>query len=137
MFAKHRRELATWEYKLFLVALVVMFLHLTEDTLVHKESGSSVAAQLGATVLNLLLAAVGAALYPLVWRRVRPLLVLAYGVLAFTGGLLQHFSEALDEGFSGGDYTGTVYMLAGLVLIGLAVKLAVDSLRGRPAPAAP
>ena len=60
MFAKHRRELATWEYKLFLVALVVMFLHLTEDTLVHEESGSSVAAKLGATVLNLLLAAVGA-----------------------------------------------------------------------------
>jgi hypothetical protein len=28
MFAKHRRELATWEYKVFLVALVVMFLHL-------------------------------------------------------------------------------------------------------------
>jgi hypothetical protein len=86
MFAKYRRELATWEYKVFLVALVVMFLHLTEDTLVHEESGSSVGAKLGATVLNLLLAAVGAALYPLLWRRVLPLLVLAYGALALVAG---------------------------------------------------
>ncbi len=136
MFAKHRRELATWEYKVFLVALVVMFLHLAEDALVHEESGSSVAAKLGATVLNLLLAAVGAALYPLVWRRVRPLLVLAYGALGLLAGWRAHVTDVFDGDAAGGDYTGTVFTFAGLVLIGLALKLAADAWRGRTEPAA-
>ena len=136
MSAKYRRELATWEYKVFLVALVVMFLHLMEDTLVHEESGSSVGAKLWATVLNLLIAAVAAALYPVLWRRVRPLLLLAYGVLALLAGWRAHVADVLDGDPAGGDYTGTLYTLAGLVLIGLAVKLAVDALRDRTAPAA-
>ena len=137
MSEKYRRALADRHYQVFLVGLAVMLEHLAEDALVHKENGSSVAAQFGSTALTVLLAAVGAALYPLIWRRVRPLLVLAFGALAFAGGLQQHFTEALDDGFSGGDYTGTLYMLAGLMLIGLALKLAADSLRARRAPAAP
>jgi hypothetical protein len=136
MAAKYKRELATREYQVFLAALVVMFLHLAEDALVHKESGSSVAAQLGATASNLVLAAVGAALYPLLWRRVRPLLVLAYGALALVAGWRAHVADVLDGDAAGGDYTGTVFALAGLVLIGLAVKLAADAFRGRAAPAA-
>ena len=136
MFAKHRRELADRHYQLFLGGLAVILLHLTEDALVHKENGSSLAAQVGSTALTVLLVAVGAALYPLLWRRVRPLLVLAYGVLALLGGWQAHVSHALDEGASGGDYTGILYALAGLGLIGLALKLAADSLRGRTAPAA-
>ena len=136
MSEKYRRALADRNYQVFLVGLAVMLEHLLEDAFVHKENGSSLAAQLGSGALTVLLVAVGAAVYPLMWRRVRPLLVLAYGALAFSGGLLQHFSDGLDEGFAGGDYTGTVYMLAGLLLIGLAVKLAADSLRGRTAPAA-
>ncbi len=136
MFAKHRRALADRHYQVFLVALVVLFLHLAEDALVHEESGSSVAAKLGATALNLLLAAVGAAVYPLLWRGVRPLLVLAYGALALVAGWRAHVSDVLDGDAAGGDYTGTVFALAGLVLIGLAVKLAADSWRGRTEPAA-
>ena len=135
MFAKYRFELSNRHYLVFLAGLLVMLIHLTEDALVHKENGSSLGAQLGSSALTLLLVAVGAVLYPLVWPRVRPLLVLAFGALAFLGGWQQHFSEALDEGFAGGDYTGTVHMLAGIMLIGLAVKLAADSLRGRAAPA--
>ncbi len=135
MSAKYRRELASWHYRLFLGGLAVMLLHLTEDALVHKENGSSLAAQLGSTALTLLLVAVGAALYPLIWRRVRPLLVLAYGALALLGGWGAHVTDTLDGDAAGGDYTGTVYALAGLVLIGLALTLAADSLRGRTAPA--
>ena len=136
MFAKHRPELATWEYKVFLVGLVIMFLHLAEDALIHEESGSSLAAQLGATALNLLLATVGAALYPLLWRGVRPLLVLAYGALALVAGWRAHVTDVLNGDAAGGDYTGTVFTLAGLVLIGLALKLAADAWRGRTEPAA-
>ena len=135
MFAKYKRELANRHYQVFLACLAVMLIHLTEDALVHKENGSSLAAQLGSTALTLLLLAVGAALYPLIWRRVRPLFVLAYGVLAFLGGWRAHATDALAGDAAGGDYTGTVYALAGLVLIGLALKLAADALRGRPAPA--
>ena len=35
MFAKHRRELGDRHYQVFLAGLAVMFLHLTEDALVH------------------------------------------------------------------------------------------------------
>jgi hypothetical protein len=136
MVAKYRRALGDRHYQVFLAALAVMFLHLMEDALVHKESGSSVAAQLGATALNLLLAAVGAALYPLLWRRVRPLLVLAYGALGLVAGWRAHVTDVLNGDAAGGDYTGTVFALAGLVLIGLALKLAADTWRGRTEPAA-
>jgi hypothetical protein len=112
-----------------------MFLHLAEDALVHKESGSSLAAQVGATALNLLLAAVGAALYPLLWRRARPLLVLAYGALALVAGWRAHVTDVLNGDAAGGDYTGTLFALVGLVLIGLALKLAADSVRARTASA--
>ena len=135
MGEKYRRELADRHFQVFLAALVVSFLHLTEDALVHKENGSSVAAQLGATALNLLLVAIGAALYPLIWRRVRPVFVLAFGLLAFLGGARAHVSDLLGGEAAGGDYTGTIHALAGLVLVGLAIKLAADSWRSRTAPA--
>ena len=135
MSAKYRRALATRHYRVFLGALTVMLLHLCEDAFVYKESGSSVGAQLGAGALALLLVVVGAALYPLL-SRLRPLFVLVYGAIALLGGWQAHVSDALDEGASGGDYTGFLYALAGLVLIGLAVRLAADVLGGRAAPAA-
>ena len=131
MSAKYRRELADRHYQVFIGALVVMFLHLAEDALVHEESGTSVAAKLGATASNLVLAAVGAALYPLLWRRVRPLLVLAYGALALLAGWRAHVTDVLGGDAAGGDYTGTVFALAGLVLIGLAFKLAAEAWRER------
>ena len=136
MSAKFRRELATREYQVFLAALAVMLVHLLEDALIHKENGSSLAAQVGSSALTLLLVVIGVALYPVIWRRVRPLLVLAFGALAFSGGWRAHASDLLDGNAAGGDYTGTVYALAGVVLVALAVKLAADSLRGRAAPAA-
>ena len=136
MFVKHRRELANRHYQVFLAGLAVMFLHLSEDALVHKENGSSLAAQLGATALNLVLVVIGAGLYPLLWRWVRPLFVLAFGVLALLGGWRAHATDMLDGHAAGGDYTGTLYALAGLVLIALALKLAANGLRGRAAPAA-
>jgi hypothetical protein len=128
---KYRNALATREYQIFLLGLLVMLVHLTEDALVHKENGSSLAAQLGSTALNLLLVAIGVAVYPVIWRRVLPLFVLAYGALALSGGWRAHASDALAGDAAGGDYTGTLYALAGLVLIALALKLAADVLRGR------
>ena len=137
MSVKIRRELATRSYQVFVAGLAVMLVHLSEDALVHKENGSSLAAQLGSTALTLLLVGVGAVLYPLLWRGVRPLFVLVYGLLAFLGGWRAHATDALDGNAAGGDYTGTLYALAGLVLIGLALKLAVDAWRARRAVGAP
>ena len=47
MTGKFKRELARRPYRVFLGALAVMLAHLLEDALVHKENGSSLAAQLG------------------------------------------------------------------------------------------
>lgn len=137
MSGKFRHALATREYRVFLTALAVMLFHLGEDALVHKENGSSLAAQLGSTALTLLLVAVGVVLYPLIWRWGRPVLVLLFGLLAFSGGAQAHLPDALDGEAAGGDYTGVLYALAGVVLIGLAVKLAADLWRSRPQPAVP
>ncbi len=63
-----------------------------------------------------------------------PGVVFREAVLAMSGP--GHVSEALDGGPSGGDWTGILYALAGLVLIGLAVVFAAASFRGRGAPAA-
>ena len=127
---RFKRELANWPFRVFLAGLAVMLEHLLEDALVHKENGSSVAAQLGSSALTLLLVAVGAVLYPLL-RRVRPVLVAFYGLVALSGGWRAHVTDALDGEASGGDYSGVVYALAGIVLIGLAVTLAVDLVRHR------
>jgi hypothetical protein len=48
-----------------------------------------------------------------------------------------HVRDVLDAKAAGGDYTGTLHALAGLVLIGLALKLALNNLLSRTAPAAP
>ena len=130
MSAKYRRELANRHYQVFLAALAVMLEHLLEDALVHKENGSSLAAQAGSSALTLLLVAVGVLLYPLL-RRVRPVLVAFFGVLALSAAWRAHVTDVLDGDAAGGDYTGVLYALAGIVMIGLAVKLAVDLLRDR------
>ena len=137
MAERYRRELGSWYYRLFLVALAIMFLHLTEDALVHEENGTSLGAKLGATAFNLLLVAIGAGLYPLLWRWARPIFVLLFGLLASIGGGRAHVSDLLDGNAAGGDYTGTLHALAGLVLIGLAIVLAAKLVRGRAARAAP
>ena len=130
MRAKFKRELANRHYQVFLVGLLVMLEHLLEDALVHKENGSSLAAQLASSALTLLLVAAGVVLYPLL-RRVRPIVVAFYGLLALSGGWRAHVWDALDGDAAGGDYSGVVYALAGIVLIVLALVLAIDVLRGR------
>ena len=131
MTARFRRHLTTREYQVFLLGLAVMLVHLLEDALVHEENGTSLAAKLGSSALTVLLVAVGVALYPVIWRSVRAILVLAFGLLAFSGGWRAHATDLLAGDAAGGDYTGTVYAVAGLVLVVLAIKLAVDVVRGR------
>ena len=134
MIAKYTQELATWHYRLFLGGLAISLFHLTEDALVHKENGSSLGAQIGSTALNLLLVAAGAFLYPLIWRRARPVLVLVYGLLALSAWRA-HVADVVDGEAAGGDYTGVAYALTSLVFLGLAIVLAVDSWRDRTTPA--
>lgn len=134
MTTRIKRELTRTPYQVFLVGLAVMLEHLLEDALVHKENGSSLAAQLGSSALTVVVVAAGAALYP-VLRRLRPVLVAFFGLLALSGGWRAHVGDALDGDATGGDYSGVLYALAGIVLIVLAVYLAIDVLRGRTATA--
>ena len=138
MFARYARELANGHYRVFLACLAVTLLHLSDDALVQEEGGSALSSKLSGVGSALFLVVVGAALYPLLWPRVRPVLVALYGLLALVAGWRAHVTHALDEGASGGDYTGILYALAGLVLLGLAAKLAFDIVRERrAAPARP
>lgn len=128
MFRRIRDELSGRHYQLFLLALAVMLEHLLEDALVHKENGSSLAAQLGSSALTIALVGAGVALYPLL-RRARPLLVGLFGLLALSGGWRAHVTDAIDGNASGGDYSGVLYALAGIALLALAATLTVDLLR--------
>lgn len=130
MFRRIGDELSSRHYQLFLLGLAVMLEHLLEDALVHKENGSSLAAQLGSSALTLALVGAGVVLYPLL-RRARPLLVALFGLLALSGGWRAHVTDAIDGNASGGDYSGVLYALAGIALLALAATLTVDLLRRR------
>ena len=136
MFDRHRRALGDRHYQVFLAALAIVFLHLTEDALVHEENGESLGAKLGAVVLNLVLLALGAGLYPRVWRRVLPLFVLAFGLLAFVRGGRAHVSDLLAGDAGPGAYSRPSHPRAALARIALALTRAPDAVPGRTAPAA-
>jgi hypothetical protein len=136
MFRRVQAALPDRAYQLFLLALAVMLEHLLEDALVHEENGSSLAALLGSSALTVALVAVGVVLYPLL-RRARPVLVGLYGLLALSGGWKAHVTDTLDGNATGGDYSGVVYALAGVAMLGLAAKLAGDLVRPRRSVAQP
>ena len=136
MFSRYRRELATWHYRLLLVCVGVMTLHLCEDALVHEEGGADVGSKVEGVASALVMFLVAAALYPLLWRWARPILVALFGVIGLLGGWQQHVSDAIDGRAAGGDYTGFLFMLAGIVLLALAAKLVLDLVRARPTAAA-
>ena len=132
MFRRIRQSLSSRRYQLFLVGLVVMLEHLLEDALVHKENGASLAAQIGSSAITLAVVLLGAAAYPFL-RRGRPILVGLFGLLALSGGWQAHVTDALNGDATGGDYSGVVYALGGIVLLGLAVVLTVELFARRAA----
>jgi hypothetical protein len=134
MFRKIRDELSSRRYQFFLVGLVVMLEHLLEDALVHKENGASLAAQIGSSALTVALVGAGAAAYPLL-RRGRPILVGFFGLLALSGGWRAHVTDALKGDATGGDYSGVVYALGGIILLGLFLLITVELLARRGASA--
>jgi hypothetical protein len=136
MFRRIKDALSDRHYQLFLLGLAVILEHLVEDALVHKENGSSLAAQLGSSALTGALVAIGASLYPLL-RRARPVLVGFYGLLALSGGWNAHVTDMIDGNATGGDYSGVIYALTGIALLALATKLAVGLMSGRRNAAPP
>jgi asparagine N-glycosylation enzyme membrane subunit Stt3 len=128
---RYTRELASGHYRLLLVCVAVMTLHLWEDAIVHEEGGADLASKAEGVASALAMFLVAAALYPLLWRWARPILVAFFGVIGLLGGVQQHVSDAIDGNAAGGDYTGFLFALAGLVLLGLAAKLAYDLVRAR------
>ena len=134
MLGRIRYELSSRRYQLFLVGLAVMLEHLLEDALVHKENGASFAAQAGSSAVTVALVGLSAVAYPLL-RRARPILVGFFGLLALSGGWRAHVTDALNGEAIGGDYSGVVYALAGIILLGLALLLTVELFSRRGAPA--
>lgn len=136
MFRRIENELPNRHYQLFLLALAVMLEHLLEDAFVHEENGSSLAAQIGSSAFTFALVAAGIVLYPLL-RRTRPLLVALFGLLALSGGWRAHVTDTIAGDASGGDYSGTVYAVAGMLLLATAASLATRLFRARRAAASP
>ena len=106
----------------FTTAVAVALVHAADDAFVHRGPGLG----LGQHALAGLIALVAGTAAIVAFPRLRPggraALALVLGVLALVNGAL-HVLHVGSHGASGGDVTGVLAALAGVVLIGLAVAI--------------
>src|SRR3954468_21780537 len=108
------------ETGVFLLAVLLIAVHVIDDSFVQPQPGTSASDHLVSGLVPLALLAFTAWAYPRLRGGRRGALALALGVLGLAaGGEAAHYIPAL--GASGDDYSGLLAMAAGLVLIGLGV----------------
>ena len=106
--------------------LLTLSIHLADDALVHPGGAGAkarVALLVGIVLMPLLFAVFLAG-----GRVMRTLLAAGLGLAAMAVGLAVDVPHAVLTGASGSDYTGILFTAAGIVLVGLAFRIA---LRGR------
>jgi hypothetical protein len=106
----------------FRIAVAVALLHGLDDAFVHRGPGLGLGQHALAAAISVAAAVAASVAFP----RLRPGwqagLALAFGGLALTNGVL-HVAHIADSGPDGGDLTGALAAIAGIVLIGLAVAI--------------
>jgi dienelactone hydrolase len=106
--------------RLFTGAIAVVALHVADDSYLQPQPGTSATDHLASGLGPITLLALAAVAYPRLRAGTRAVLALVIGLLAIGFG-----SEALrywgDVGLSGDDYSGVASVVAGIVLIAVAV----------------
>jgi dienelactone hydrolase len=111
---------ARWETILAESALVVIGLHVLDDNFFQPQPGTSAGDHLVSGLVPFALLLVLAAIYPRLRPGLRASVAALLGIFGIAAGI-EGVYYAHSGRFSGDDYTGIAALLAGLVLIGLAV----------------
>jgi alpha-beta hydrolase superfamily lysophospholipase len=106
----------------FRSAAGVALLHALDDAFVHRGPGLGLGQHALAGALSILAAAAAIVVFPTLRAGWRAALAFLFGGLALTNGAL-HAIHIEHYGPSGGDVTGALAALAGVVLLGLAVAI--------------
>lgn len=110
------------DHAVFVAAMAMETAHLLDDALVNPEGGS---ADVPSAVVALAMGAIAVAAYGRLAVWARAIVALLFGLAGLVGGLDAHVLHAIEQGPSGGDFTGFGHVAAGLVLLGLGATLAL------------
>jgi uncharacterized protein len=110
------------EALVFGLATVLALVHALDDAFVHRGPGLGLGQHALAAALSLAAAAAGMLAFPRLRPGLRSALAFSFGGLALVNGML-HVIHVQKHGAAGGDLTGALAAVAGLVLLGLAVAI--------------
>jgi dienelactone hydrolase len=110
------------ETRLFRIALAVALVHALDDAFVHRGPGLGLGQHALAAALALGAGVAAIAAFPSLRPGLRALLALAFGGFALVNGAL-HLGHLGHGGPAGGDLTGVLAAVAGVVLVGLAAAI--------------
>ncbi len=113
-----RGTLKRGESTLFLVGVVLIAVHIVDDSFLQPEPGTGAADHLVSGLVPLALLTLAAWSYPRVRAGARATLALGVGSFGVVAGASEAAYHAAAGGFSGDDYTGLIALLGGLMLIG-------------------
>jgi len=108
------------ETLVFGVATVLILVHALDDAFVHRGPGLGLGQHALAAAISVAAGIAGIAVFPSLRPGLRAALALTFGGLACVNGAL-HLVHIADDGTAGSDVTGVLALLAGAVLVGLAV----------------
>ena len=107
---------------MFAAATIVALVHALDDAFVHRGPGLGVGQHALAGLIALAAGIAGMLAFPSLRPGLRAALAFSFGGLALVNGSL-HVIHIARHGASGGDVTGALAAIAGLVLVGLAVAI--------------
>jgi uncharacterized protein len=102
-------------------SLVIVGLHVADDSFLHPEPGTSPLDHLASGLVPIAVLAVAAVAYRRGRAGLRATVAIAVGVLALVVGASSAGYETVSVGPSGDDYTGLLAIPAGCILLGLGV----------------
>ena len=110
------------EALVFSVATVVALAHGLDDAFVHRGPGLGLGQHALAGLIALVAGIAGLLAFPSLRPGLRAALAFAFGGLALVNGMT-HVIHIQQHGAAGGDVTGALAALAGVVLLGLAAAI--------------
>ncbi|HWM09090.1 MAG TPA: alpha/beta fold hydrolase [Solirubrobacteraceae bacterium] len=108
--------------RVFVVATVVALVHALDDAFVHRGAGLGLTQHALAGLVALAAGVAAIVWFPKLRPGLRAAVALTFGGLALTNGML-HVNHIRADGLAGGDVTGVLAAVAGVVLIGLAAVI--------------
>jgi uncharacterized protein len=110
------------EALVFTVATAFTLIHALDDAFVHRGPGLALGQHALAGAISVAVAVAGVFAFPRLRPGLRAAVAFAFGGLAIVNGML-HVIHISEHGAGGGDLTGTLAVLGGAVLVGLAVAI--------------